>query len=245
PREVPRLCRGGSSSLTIQAVVHRTDSRIVSHHAHEREFDDGRLRKPKPHQMGLQISCGVHSQVPQEDVVCGIEAPSRGGVPQVGLSKGKPHRGRSSDAGPCPHDDLHSTKVRGFAGGWLYQGKERNPSGPGLWGEEAQFCGAALLGQRVLRLDRRSRRSGDPGIHQKAGARGQPPGSTEHVALTATFRWPKESGVALATPTAALSGPRPKAPGSAGGYLPSTQLFLYSVLYPPQNVPQPRFSYQQ
>src|SRR5262249_39420244 len=123
PREVPRLCRGGSSSLTIQAVVHRTDSRIVSHHAHEREFDDGGLRKPKPHQVGLQISCGVHSQVPQEDAVCGIETTSRGGVPQAGPAKGKPHRGRSSDAGPCPHDDLHSTKIRRFAGDRLYQGK--------------------------------------------------------------------------------------------------------------------------
>src|SRR4051794_5041108 len=31
----PRLCRGGRSSLTFQAVVHRSKSRLVSHHAHE------------------------------------------------------------------------------------------------------------------------------------------------------------------------------------------------------------------
>ena len=35
PREAPRLCRGGSSSLTFQAVAHRSKSRLVSHHAHE------------------------------------------------------------------------------------------------------------------------------------------------------------------------------------------------------------------
>src|SRR3954462_6839630 len=34
-REAPRLCRGGSSSLTFQAIVHRSKSRLVSHHAHE------------------------------------------------------------------------------------------------------------------------------------------------------------------------------------------------------------------
>jgi putative flippase GtrA len=37
----------------------------------------------------------------------------------------------------------------------------------------------------------------------------------------ATFRWPKETGVASATPSAALSGPIIKAPGFAGGYLPA------------------------
>src|SRR5262249_13346517 len=35
--------------------------------------------------------------------------------------------------------------------------------------------------------------------------------------VDATFRWP--TGVALAPPTAALSGPIPKAPSFAGGYL--------------------------
>src|SRR6476646_1703291 len=47
--------------------------RIVSHHAHEREFHDGRLRKPKPHKVGVQISCGVHSQMSQKNAVCGTE----------------------------------------------------------------------------------------------------------------------------------------------------------------------------
>src|SRR6516162_10922624 len=36
--EAPRLWRGGSRSLTFQAVVHRRNSRLVSHHAHEKEF---------------------------------------------------------------------------------------------------------------------------------------------------------------------------------------------------------------
>ena len=124
----------------------------------------------------------------------------------------------------CP-DHVHMMisippKYASFAGGWLYQGQERDPSGPGLWRAKTQFPGTALLGQRLLRLDRRSRRSGDTGVHQETGARGQSPGSIEHVALMATFRWPHKFGAASATPTAALSGPITKAPGSAGGYLP-------------------------
>jgi REP element-mobilizing transposase RayT len=63
-------------------------------------------------------------------------------------------------------------KYAGLAGGRFHQGQERNPFRPCLWGEEAQFRRAALLGQRVLRLDGRSRRSRDTGVHQKAGTRG-------------------------------------------------------------------------
>ena len=41
--------------MTFKAVVHRRDFRFVSHHAHEGEFRDGRLRELKSHEMGLQI----------------------------------------------------------------------------------------------------------------------------------------------------------------------------------------------
>jgi putative transposase len=41
-----------------------------------------------------------------------------------------------------------------------------------------------VLGQRVLRLDSRSRRSGDTRVHPESGARGPPIGSNEPVALT-------------------------------------------------------------
>jgi REP element-mobilizing transposase RayT len=55
--------------------------------------------------------------------------------------------------------------------------------------------------------------------HQEAGGRGQPPRSTEHVALKAALRWPTEPSSRQRPQRAALSGPKPKAPGFAGGYL--------------------------
>jgi hypothetical protein len=97
-KEAPRLCRGGSRSLTFKAVVHRRDSRFVSHHAHEGEFRDGRLRKPKPQQVGVQIPCGVHSQVSQKDAVRGAEEASGGSVSQVGGAEGKQDRRGASHA---------------------------------------------------------------------------------------------------------------------------------------------------
>src|SRR5216683_6721095 len=89
-------------------------------------------------------------KVPQKDPVWGVETASRRGLLQVGAAKGKPSRRRPSHAGSRSHDDLDSTKIRGLAGGRIYQGQECDPFGPCLWGEEAQFCRAALLGQRVL-----------------------------------------------------------------------------------------------
>jgi Transposase IS200 like len=115
--------------------------------------------------------------------------------------------------------ESRSTEICGLAGGRVYQGQECDPSGPCIRREETQFCGAALLGPRVLRLDRRPRRSGDTRMHQKPGARGRPPGPNEFVALIGHLQVANESRAASATLTAASSGPIPKAPGSAGGYL--------------------------
>src|ERR1700690_1126727 len=120
---------------------------------------------------------------------------------------------------PRSHDDFYPTEICGFTGRRLYQRQERDPFGPCIRREEAKFCGAALLGSRVLRLDRWSRRSGDPGVHQKSGARRQPPGPNELVAPIGHLQVADTCRVASAPLTAASSGPIPKAPGSAGGYL--------------------------
>ena len=78
--------------------------------------------------------------------------------------------------------------------------------------------GAVMLDE-VLRLDRRSGRSGDMGVHQKPGAGGQPLGANEFVALIGHLQVANKCRIASAILTAASSGPIPKAPGSAGEYL--------------------------
>src|SRR3954464_3210180 len=86
-------------------------------------------------------------------------------------------------------------------------------------GEETQFVAQHFLGERVLRLDRRSGRGGDTGVHQKPGAGGQPLGANEFVALIGHLQVANKCRIASAILTTASSGPTPKAPGSAGGYL--------------------------
>ena len=39
----------------------------MSSHAHGRKSADGRVSKPKPHEMGLQIPCRFHPEVQEED----------------------------------------------------------------------------------------------------------------------------------------------------------------------------------
>ena len=85
-----------------------------------------------------------------------------------------------------------------------------------VYREKAQLRRAALLGPGILRLDRRSRRSGDQGIHPQAGGRGYPARPNEHVALRPPLGGQQNRG-RVSVPTAALSGPIPKAPGFAGG----------------------------
>jgi hypothetical protein len=43
----------------------------VSSHSHERNSTDGRVREPKPHDMDLQISCGLHSEMSAQGAVSG------------------------------------------------------------------------------------------------------------------------------------------------------------------------------
>jgi hypothetical protein len=89
--------------------------------------------------MGLQIPRGLHSQVPQEDVVCPAATASWGGVPQAGSAEGQPDRRGTSHGGSRAHDDIDSTEIRRVSGGRVHQGKERDPLGPGLRGNGSEI----------------------------------------------------------------------------------------------------------
>jgi len=140
--ETPRLCRGGSRSLT-DTGVHRGDSWEVSRQSTRKGVRDGRRRKRKPYQVGVQIPCCVHSQMPQKSAVRGIAAALGRGVPQAG--RAEESRIEEGHARPRAHDDRDTAQVCGVARDWVYQREERNPSGSGVWGEKEELCGAALL----------------------------------------------------------------------------------------------------
>ncbi len=113
---------------------------------------------------------------------------------RLAMQKESRGRGRPPDAGSRSYDDIDPAEICGFAGDRVHQGQECYPPGTCLRRAEAQLHRAAFLGQGLLRLDRRSRRSGDQGIHQEAGGRRLSPRSTEHVALRPPSGGPKHRG---------------------------------------------------
>src|ERR1700674_931648 len=126
--------------------------------------------------------------------------------------------GRASDARSRAYDDFDPAEVCGVAGDRVHQRKECDSSRARIRRAETQFRRAALLGQRVFRLDSRARRSGDSRIHSATRGRRQALGSDESVALrshlqVAPFRRRRVSDPGKA----ALSGSQSKAPGFAGG----------------------------
>src|SRR5208283_1707360 len=82
------------------------------------------------------------------------------------------------------YDAVDPAEICGQSDGRVYQGQERDPSGASLWREEARLRRPTLLGSRVLRLDRRSRRNGHPGIYQEPREGRPAAGSNEPLAVT-------------------------------------------------------------
>ena len=62
-------------------------------------------------------------------------------VYQAGRIQGEPHRGGASDVRSRAQDDCDPAEVRSLAGDRVHQGEERDSSGAGVRGEEAQLRG--------------------------------------------------------------------------------------------------------
>src|SRR5437867_333979 len=76
--------------------------------------------------MELQISRGVHPEVPTTNAVHAATAAPWRGVPQAGVAEGEPSRGRAPDVGPRSHDAGDTAQVRGVASGGVHQIKGKS-----------------------------------------------------------------------------------------------------------------------
>src|ERR1700683_4489370 len=76
----------------------------------------------------------------------------------------------------------------------VHQRQERNPPRASLWRAKARVCRSKLLGTRIFRLDRRSRRNGDQGIYPESGKRRPKVGTTEPMALACHLQVAHKSG---------------------------------------------------
>ena len=84
----PRLCRGDSNSLTVPGVHQETPCREPPKHT-MKENPDGQTSKPKPHHLGVQISCGVYPEVSSSDALRAAKTASGRGVSQSGPAEGE------------------------------------------------------------------------------------------------------------------------------------------------------------
>ena len=73
-----------------------------------------------------------------------------------------PDRRSAFDEGPRTQDDRDTAEGIGVAGCGVHPGEERDSCRASLRRAEAQLRRATLLGARLLRVDRRSGRGGDP-----------------------------------------------------------------------------------
>ena len=103
--------------------------------------------------MGVQIPCGVHSEVPKESVVCEPAQALGRGIPITGAAQGMRDSGRAFDAGSCTYADCDPAKACGIASGGVHEREECDPHCPSVRRTQAEFCGAEFLGERVFCFD--------------------------------------------------------------------------------------------
>ena len=90
---------------------------------------------------------------PSEEGDLRVAAPASGtGAAGVGPAAGKRRGGRASVGRSRTYDGVDSAEVLGGAGDRVHQGQERDLHRSGVCRAVAQFCRAALLGSRLLRV---------------------------------------------------------------------------------------------
>ena len=125
------------------------------------------LAKSSPCEVGMQVSCGDHSEVPQESAL--RQDTGASGSNTSGTVSGAWNRpfGRQGDARSCAHVAQRSTKIQHSPYDWISEGQER-PSNPSQRGENKwDFVRPQLLVQRLLCGHRRLGRTRNSTIHQE------------------------------------------------------------------------------
>src|SRR4029077_12138013 len=94
-------------------------------------------------------------------------------------------RRRTSDARSRAYADIDPAEIFGGGGDRVSEGEKLDLDCAECGTQAAQFSWPQILGEGLLRFDRRAGRGDDPHLHQKSGERGQAVGSvaTEARAL--------------------------------------------------------------
>lgn len=83
--------------------------------------------------MGLQVSCGVHTEEAQEANIRYAALALGRAIPRTGLPQGIENCRRSPDGRSRSYVHQHSPEVRGVERGWVLEGEERDPDCAQVW----------------------------------------------------------------------------------------------------------------
>src|SRR4029450_3346533 len=92
----------------------------------KRRLNETQHRQSKTHEMGMQISRGIHPEVSQEKHLRMGEKRVRADHPGFSPAERERSGGGASDGRPCAHAVVDTTEVLGVRGGGVYQGQECN-----------------------------------------------------------------------------------------------------------------------
>ncbi len=102
--------------------------------------------------MGLQVSCGMDTEVSEKSDLPEDTRASRDIVSGPRVAEGMQNSGGTSSSRSCSHVDLDPAQVCRIPGGRLHKGEERNLYRQGLYRAEKELYGGTFLGKRVLRI---------------------------------------------------------------------------------------------
>ena len=143
----------------------------------------------------MQIPCSVHPQMSAQEALWAVASASGRGVSAIGPPEREPNYRRAFGGKSRTHVDLDTAEVCGGPSDRFCQGQECHWHCSDGRGATTELHRGALLGSRVLCINRRPRRKDDPGIHPTAGSRGSSARSDEDVRLTAAMAAHKQSAL--------------------------------------------------
>ena len=103
--------------------------------------------------MGMQVSCSVHPEMPEERIVWEDTKVFGAGVLRIGPAEEESDRGRADAYGSCAYADQYTTEICSSGGDRVYQGQECDSDSTAVWGAEAEFQRRAVLGKRLCGID--------------------------------------------------------------------------------------------
>jgi hypothetical protein len=110
------------------------------------EANSGRHKEFKPYKVGMQVSCGMDTEVPEENIVCGIAEVFGFNVQRPLYAEGMPGDRRTSFARSYTHADFDTTEVFSFSGHRLSERQKRHTDSQDLHGSEKEFYRSTFLG---------------------------------------------------------------------------------------------------